>query len=487
MSASPSFTPDQLANLSDLELQELVTLTEQLKYSTETNRLLDYAPYPKQREFHAAGALFRERLLMAGNQLGKTLAAAMEVAMHMTGRYPPWWNGRRFDRPTRGICGSESVELTKKGVQRLLLGNPETPELWGTGSIPRDALVSTSPRPGVPNAVSAIVVKHVSGGESIVNTATYDQGRTKWQADTLDWCWFDEEPPEDVYFEGLTRTNVVQGPLWITFTPLMGMTQVVRRFYPTASAMPGTHVTHMTIEDAQHYTAEQRAAIIASYPAHEQKARAMGYPALGSGRVFPIDADEITVKPFAIPNHWVSLGGLDFGWDHPSAAVKLVWDRDADCLYVTMAYRKRESTPLMFAAAVRPWGQWLPWAWPHDGLQHDKGSGIQLAAQYRAAGMAMMPQHATFEDGSNGLEAGITEMLDRMQTGRLKVFSHLSEWFEEFNTYHRKDGLIVKEADDLLSATRYGIMMRRHAIQQFKEAPKVIPMPRATNSQGWMG
>lgn len=280
---------------------------------------------------------------MAGNQLGKTLAAAMEVAMHMTGRYPDWWDGYRFDRPTRGICGSESVELTKKGVQRLLLGNPETPEQWGTGSIPKDCLESTSPRPGVPNAVSSISVKHVSGGTSIVTTASYDQGRTKWQADTLDWAWFDEEPPEDVYFEGLTRTNVAMGPLFITFTPLMGMSNVVRRFYPSATAQPATHVTMMTIHDAAHFTPEQRQAIIDSYPAHERNARTKGIPQLGSGRVFPIDEDEIKCPAFVIPPHWTQIGGLDFGWDHPSAAARIAWDRDTDVLYVTATHRRSKS------------------------------------------------------------------------------------------------------------------------------------------------
>jgi phage terminase large subunit-like protein len=449
-------------------------------------KLTDYQPYAKQLEFHAAGATYRERLLMAGNQLGKTLAAAMEVAMHMTGRYPDWWEGYRFDRPTRGICGSESVELTKKGVQRLLLGNPETPEKWGTGSIPKDCLVGTSPRPGVPNAVSSIVVKHVSGGESVLTTASYDQGRTKWQADTLDFAWLDEECDEDIYYEVLTRTNVAMGPVFMTFTPLLGLSNVVRRFYPSATAAPNTHVTHMTIEDAAHFTPEQRAAIIASYPAHEQKARAMGLPALGSGRVFQVDTDDITCKAFQIPSHWPQLCGMDFGWDHPSAAARVAWDRDTDTLYVTSTYRKREATPAMFALGVRAWGEWLPWAWPHDGLQHDKGSGEQLAKQYGAAGLKMMPNRATFEDGSNGLEAGVAEMHDRMQTGRLKVFEHLAEWFEEFNTYHRKDGLIVKEADDLLSATRYAMMMRRFAVVQNKAAPvtHVRSMPRAN---GWMG
>jgi hypothetical protein len=86
-----------------------------------------------------------------------------------------------------------------------------------------------------------------------------------------------------------------------------------------------------------------------------------------------------------------------------------------------------------------------------------------LAAQYRAQGLKMLRLHATHGDGGFGLEAGIMAMLDRMKTGRLKVFAHLSEWFEEFRLYHRKDGLIVKQRDDLISATRVGLMMLRHA------------------------
>src|SRR6516225_4374520 len=88
----------------------LQTLTaEKTRRSTE-NRLAYYRPYPKQLEFHAAGASYRERLLMAGNQIGKTMAGGMEAAMHATGRYPDWWRGCRFDRPTNGwACGDGSV------------------------------------------------------------------------------------------------------------------------------------------------------------------------------------------------------------------------------------------------------------------------------------------------------------------------------------------------------------------------------------------
>ena len=54
-------------------------------------------------------------------------------------------------------------------------------------------------------------------------------------------------------------------------------------------------------------------------------------------------------------------------------------------------------------------------------------------------------------------------MLARMQMGKLKVFKHLNDWFEEFRLYHRKDGKVVKEGDDLMAATRYGTMMLRFA------------------------
>ena len=223
------------------------------------------------------------------------------------------------------------------------------------------------------------------------------------------------------------------------------------------------HVTRMTIEDAEHYTPEQRASIIASYPAHERKARVQGIPVLGSGRVFPIDEDILKVASFKLPDHWVHIGGLDFGWDHPTAAVKLTWDRDADVIYVTNSYGQREQTPIIHAAAVKSWGEALPWAWPHDGLQHDKGSGEALAHQYRDQGLNMLQERATFEDGGSGVEAGIAEMLDRMLTGRWKVFDHLEDWFAELRLYHRKDGQIVKLNDDRLSASRYALMMKRYA------------------------
>ncbi len=224
------------------------------------------------------------------------------------------------------------------------------------------------------------------------------------------------------------------------------------------------HVTRMGIEDAEHYTPEQRTAIIASYPEHERQARILGLPAMGEGAVFSGVAEaEITVDDIPVPSHWAQIGGLDFGWDHPSAACRLAWDRDADVVYVTAEWAARQTVPGVAAIALRPWGDWLPWAWPHDGLQHDKGSGLALAEQYRAAGLSLLPEFATHESGGNGVEAGIAQMLERMQTGRWKVFRSCVGWLGEFRTYHRKDGRIVKLVDDRISASRYACMMLRLA------------------------
>lgn len=235
------------------------------------------------------------------------------------------------------------------------------------------------------------------------------------------------------------------------------------------------HVTFMTIDDAEHYTPEERDAIVAAYPPHEREARAKGIPVLGSGRVFPVAESQIEIEPFAIPSHWPLINGLDFGWDHPFGATNCAWDRDADVFYVTKEYAAREQTPLIHTGAVKPWGAWIPCAWPHDGLQHDKGSGEELAKQYEGHGLNMLPERATFEDGSNGVEAGIMEMLDRMQTGRWKVFTTCGGWFAEFRLYHRKDGLIVKLKDDLISSSRYALMMLRFAKTKPVATRLVIP------------
>jgi phage terminase large subunit-like protein len=417
---------------------------------------------------------------MAGNQLGKTLAGGFEVAMHCTGIYPSWWKGRRFDRPTVGWACGVTGEVVRDTIQKILVGRPGQP---GTGAIPKDAIAELVSARGIPDLLDTIKVHHVSGGISIIGLKTYAAGREKFQGETLDFVWFDEEPPLEIYTEGLTRTNVGASPVWMTFTPLLGVSSVVKRFLHEKS--DDRHKVVMTIDDVEHYSDDEKKTIISSYPAHELEARTKGIPVLGSGRIFPVSENDIAIEHREFPPHWPKIGGMDFGWTHPFAAVELVWDRDADVVYVSRTHRLTEATPVLHAATLRAWGKELPWAWPRDGRRETlEGAGIALAQQYRDQDLNMLYEHAQFEDGSVSVEAGLMDMLDRMQTGRFKVFKHHHDWWEEFRLYHRKDGKVFKEGDDLMSATRYALMSLRHA--STKAAYDSFHRPIQYVDRGWM-
>jgi phage terminase large subunit-like protein len=490
MSTSQTTTlPESLRNLPP-KLAYL-KLVQELKRRQDANKLARYKPYPKQVEFHARGATHRERLFRAGNQLGKTWSSAYEIAFHLTGQYPDWWPGKRWARGVTGWALGESMESTRDTLQRLLLGRPSE---WGTGTIPQASILDIKRAQGIADSVDCIFVRHVSGGVSRLYFKSYEKGRSKLQGETLDFAALDEEPPLDIYTEVLTRTNATKGIVWITFTPLLGMSEVVRMFLqnPTTDRSD----TNMTIDDVDHYSKEERDRIVNSYPEHEREARAKGIPILGSGRVFPVAESLITVPDFQLPDLWPRIAGMDFGWDHPSAAAWLAWDRDEHILYIYAALREREHTAAEFAPGILSFGPWIPVAWPADGLQHEKGTGFQLAEQYRQAGVNMLHEHAQFpetgdESGNKisrvSVEAGLQSMLQGFKANdpaeyarqqellnragrshekpmRIRVFASLGDWFEEFRLYHRKDGKVVKLQDDLMAATRYGYMMLRYAV-----------------------
>jgi phage terminase large subunit-like protein len=429
-----------------------------------------FKPYPKQEAFFEMGATMRERLLLAGNQLGKSEAGAYEVACHLTGRYPSWWKGRKFDHPVKVWACSESSGVVRDVAQSKLCGHFGVTEDFGTGYIPKGDFTDTpSTARGVTDAYDMIQVRHHNAkgepdGTSTCSFKSYEQGRLKFQGTSIDVAWMDEECPMDIYSEILTRTTATHGMVFTTFTPMKGPTAVVNRFIVEKS--PERGMVTMTIYDALHFTEEERKQKIADYPAHEREARAMGVPILGSGRIFSYADETITENPLTyVPQHWVKIWGIDFGIDHPFAASLILWDKDADVIHVHYAFRMSGGLPINHVAAMKPVGAAVPVAWPHDGDNREKSTGVTLITSYQKAGLRTLGQHATWEDGGLSTEAGVLEMQQRMTTNRFKVNRTLmqGDFGEEFRFYHRKDGLIVKERDDIISATRIAIMAKRFA------------------------
>lgn len=160
---------------------------------------------------------------------GKTDAGAYETTLHMTGNYPDWWTGRRFDGPIKAWAASETNKSVREVLQEKLYGKVSEP---GTGMIPGDLIVHRTTKQGIAEAIDTIYVKHASGGVSSVTFKSYQEGRESFQGSAIEVMWFDEEPAEPLFIEGLMRTMTTDGICYLTFTPLLGLSSVVLSFLP---------------------------------------------------------------------------------------------------------------------------------------------------------------------------------------------------------------------------------------------------------------
>ncbi len=216
---------------------ELLRALEKVKLKRKIDQYFcDEGPYrrelyKKHLEFFKAGAKHKERLLLAGNRTGKTECACFELACHLTNRYPDWWEGRKFRKPIKALASGDTAQTTRDIIQTKLLGGLwDTPD-WGTGMIPASELRRKPVlKQGIPNAYEELFVRTIDNSWSSLRLRSYDQGRRIFQGVELDLAWFDEEVPEDVYEEGLTRTMTTDGLVVMTFTPLSGMTPLVLSF-----------------------------------------------------------------------------------------------------------------------------------------------------------------------------------------------------------------------------------------------------------------
>lgn len=191
--------------------------------------------YPKHLEFFEAGANYRERCAMAANRVGKTEGmGGYETALHLTGQYPAWWKGRRFDHPVNFWAAGKTNETTRDIVQNKLFGPVtgagQNKGFAGTGLIYADCIGKIGWKQGVTDFADTVAVKHVSGKWSQLGLKSYQQGRGSFEGTERHGIWLDEEPPLDIYSECLIRTATTNGIVYITFTPLEGTTGTVLMF-----------------------------------------------------------------------------------------------------------------------------------------------------------------------------------------------------------------------------------------------------------------
>jgi phage terminase large subunit-like protein len=285
------------------------------------------------------------------------------------------------------------------------------------------------------------------------------------QSESVDWIWIDERCSEEVYSELLARTTATDGIVFLSYTPLKGGGELTYRFLNEYSADRSD--TRIEAHQARHISAERRAQMEENYLPHEREARIHGIPQLGIARVFPFQIEQLlrnfhsdtAIKTWA---RWIV--GVDFGYGHPFAAALCAWVPETEEFWVVDGFKidRAEAFHHIKRIAGMCRGLRIPVAWPHDGLQHEKGSGLPLADIYRRLGAPMLSKHAENKGGGFHMEPAIEEMAGYMKRGCFTIASHMTELAEELLNYHRdEDYKVVRLRDDLISAVRYAFMMRR--------------------------
>ncbi len=408
--------------------------------------------YPKHIAFMEAGATFRERAFIAGNRTGKSLTVCTELTYHVTGRYPEWWKGKRFHKPiTAWACG-ETTKTARDILQKELLGPRND---LGSGLIPKDCLKKEPlSKPGVPGGIEVVEVEYITGGTSYLFFKSYDAGMGAFMGTAIEFIALDEEPPMDIYVECLMRTATTKGCVVCSFTPLKSLSDVVLAFLP-GGRLPDDvglkYVTMVSWSEIPHLDEETKASLLESIPPYLRDARTKGIPQLGSGAIYPIADEDITVKPFDIPDHWPRVYGMDVGWNR-TAVVWAAWDRDSDIIYLYSEHYRGQAEPSIHADAIKSRGEWILGAIDPASRGRSQVDGTQLLLLYMKLGLSLVT-------ADNSRESGLYAVYQRLSSGRLKVFSTLQNWFDEKRVYRRdENGKVVKEHDHLMDATRYLIV-----------------------------
>lgn len=453
-----------------------------------------YEPHEKQKLFHELGSRAVERVFLAGNGTGKTFCGALEVCMHLTGEYPHWWTGKRYSRPVIVWVLGESNEVVRTTLQSYYVGRPfdEGLDAWG-GLVP-SRIIKRTWKPGVNDAVDMVWVRHRSGGVSSIAFKSYEQGRKKVQSAKVDIVHCDEEPPQAIYVELLMRImRVEDGMLMITATPLSGLTEVVRGFLETAEGdrvregqvVNGRAYVQASWDDNPYLPEAEKERMRKTMSPHEREARERGIPSLGSGMVYPVAESLVVMDPIAIPEHWARVYGLDFGWNpSPTAAIFAAYDREADVLYLTGEYSATELTPQKHAVnLIRMGANWQPGVFDPAGKISAQKDGEKLVNLYREAGLRNLCP------ANNSKEEGVMRTLERMQTGRLKIFSTLRGVLSEWRVYSRDEtGIIKKGNDHYMDCMRYIVMSGLAVAQPPKTLVHSGQQRLASNTHAaWMG
>jgi phage terminase large subunit-like protein len=458
-------------------IAELDALTNEYNRRHREDRLKYYNTgkkvHHKQLEFHACPK--RNRWMLGGNRTGKTECGAAEAAYWARGNHPY----RRITRPTDGWVVSLTNEVQRDVAQKKLLSylNPA----W---------IVDVKTRMGraddLENAIiDYILVESIHGGVSRIGFKSCDQGRGKFQGTSLDWVWFDEEPPEEIYQECQMRIIDRRGDIWGTMTPLMGLTWVHDVIYLNERNDPNVWCGSMQWSDNPWLSDEEIRTLEATMTDEEREARQYGRFVAMSGLVYKeFNEQHHVIDPFPVPREWYDTISIDPGLEHPLSCHFYACDHDGT-VYVVAEHHQAGWNVEQHAAAIKDIATKLDW--PRDsrgrltGIIDAAATQKVLAAEktvlelFEEQGFALRPttaQEKVIWSGVQRVKQFLTlrEANDKQAwprgKPRLFVFRNCVNMIREFKSYRWKpdsDSTPIAIKDDAMDDLRYYIAQKPEA------------------------
>lgn len=423
--------------------------------------------HDKQLMFHKC--LKRNRWVFGGNRSGKTECGAVESVWMARGIHPY----RHNRNGVKGWVVSVSYEVQREVAQSKILKflKPEWVE----------DIVMLSGKKGSPEhgVIDYIVINNILGGKSVIGFKSMDQGREKFQGASLDFVWFDEEPPQDIYEECRMRIMDKCGDIFGTMTPLKGLTWVYDEIYLNSRENP--EIWHITMQWDDNPFLEANEIKLLSDTMNDQSvmSRKYGKFSHAEGLVYSEFEPEVhIIDPFDVPKEWYDNISIDPGLNNPLSCHFYALDYDG-AIYVIAEHYEREKDIEYHSKAILDIAKSLDW---HKDSKGRLEALIDSAANQRTLACTKSVAELFYDHGilvntrvNKDIFSGINRVkgLFKSRPPRIFIFRNCVNLIRELKSYWWGEGdNPIKRDDHALDELRYYVMSK----------PSPSPVPRERKS-----
>lgn len=505
--------PKNLQHMPFEARQKLQELVMAVRDDMEYNQLKYFRPFDHQLKFFQTYHKDR-RGILAANRIGKTVSTCYETAMHLTGQYPDWWQGRRYDKPVNVMMAGEGWTQVALVLQNEMLGTNDVKinKNLGTGAIPRSAIVFETMRNDGANCMG-VEIRHRSGANSYLLFANYTQEVRQMQGFKLNIAVFDEQPPDDFFSEIVTRTATTQGQVLCSFTPLKGLNGLVSKFWHREE---GYEHIRVSWDDVPEYDPwgepfllmETRRQLERDYLPHERDARRNGTPVQGKGAVFSINSwPTYNAKDYDF-KRYINLRrviALDLGLVNDRTVVSLIyWDEDNHEAWLhsqIVVKGTEEANPMHYVQhMLRPEVFGCPIVLPPDagtpGRYTMSSQSLREFLEQYELNVYPDPIHNPPDAQgriTNHKSFGINVMRQMLELGTFHINENCVEFLREAQSYYVDEKGRFSDPDDCIDSARYALLAclngwaeefdNRTPQQRFRDAQHNMRVWRANRNE----